>query len=196
MLKLLQILIPFVIAIIAFFSIEPSQWSDIRSDIILVLSVLAAAVLFRLGRGIPPMNVEDLELQEIENLVKEFRKVTRRLAVFLVIIGVSLIGLAITEVVDEFLKIIFSGFSEASQRTIIRISVAILIFFITLTFCRAYLVIRGDQNLAEVQGKIMVHSAERRHNRKVSDASNRFKDSENEHPFTTPSNYGKIIKRD
>ena len=196
MLMLLQVLIPFVIAIGAFFAVEPNVWSGVRSDIILVLSVLAAAVLFRLGRGIPPMNVEELELREVQVLAKEFRKVTRRLAIFLLIIVISLIGLSLAEVVDEIFLILFPEFSESVQKTIIRVSAAVLIFFIVLTFYRAFLVIRGDRNLASVQGEIMVCSAKRRQNRKVLNTANELKSSEKEQSFRNPSNYGKLIGRD
>ena len=139
---------------------------------------MAGAVLFRLGRGIPSMDTDELRIHEIEEFTKVITTISVRLSIVMWVTGAALICLSLHKVF-EFLPH--------------QISTGMLVFLITFAFCRAIIVVRGDVGFARFQSDIMVRNAKRRNNvQNIRDAVRLERDES----FQSPSNYGGLMDGD
>ena len=185
----LQIMIPGAVAVGAFFAMEPSHWASIRGGSMIVFSVLVGALLFRLGRGIPPVTVDYLEVDEAKDMASAFKTVARRLAIVAGVSTAALFGLAVVGVlhqtVDQHLPPHIGAFCA-------KLLTAVLAGGIAFAFCRAFMVIRGDLSSIALQSDNMVKCVQRRHAR---DKIAALDEAEKDRPFKAPANYGKFIER-
>ena len=184
----LQIAISGVAAAGAFLAMEPCHWDSIRSEAMLVLSVLAAAVLFRLGRGVPLVSIDHLEVDEAESLAEAYRIVSRRLAFVAGVTAAALIGLAMIGIVHHLIEL---HLPPDIRSVCAKLATAVLAAIIAFAFCRAFMLVRGDLSSVAVQSESIVKSVRRRHARDVEAALDK---AEKTQPFNKPSNYGDIIK--
>ena len=187
MARWLQVAIPIVVAVAAFF-LEPGYWKSIRSEAMLVLSVLAAAVLFRLGRGFPPVAIEEMEIGEAKHLADTFKVVARRLAWVAAVTAVALLCLAGMEVGYKLIVLLCS---PETVETCARAAGSMLAFVIALAFCRAVMVVLGDLSAITVQSDYIVKSVQRRHARNAAAAHD---EAERAKPFERPPNYGDFVE--
>lgn len=176
-----QLSLPIVAAMTCYLHMEPSLWIDIKREVMLVLSVMAGAILFRLGRGIPYMEVGELSISEIRKLANAMKTISFRLSYVLAVTSISLIGLALIEIIHRV--------TQTPQA-----ATAVLAFFIVFSICRAVMVVMGDINFTALQSEIMVQNARRRSaKRKANMVSEKMLKEERENPFRPPSNYGNLI---
>ena len=169
-------------------AMEPGDWDSIRSEAITMLSILAAAVLFRLGRGVPSVSVDGLAVEEAENLATAYEEVARRLAAVAALTAIGILGLALTGIVQR----LFSLHLPADVAEVCcKLFTACLAAILAWTFCRAVVLVRGDLSSVRVQGRSMVASVRRRHAEQESAA---LEDAETSSPFGTPPNYGELIE--
>ena len=183
MTKCLQIVVPAIMAIIAFNFMEPRHWAEIRTEALLTLSILSGAVLFRLGRGMPTVPADDLTVAEVKKLAVAFEVVVRRLVWIIVITGAAIIGLAIV------------GFGQeiSESRISYQLGNAVLMFLIVFAICRGVILVLGDPDLAVLQSDLLVQSAQR-HSARAEEG--KLTAAENDQPFKSPRNYGKLIEPD
>ena len=168
-------------------AMEPSDWDNVRPEAMTMLSILAAAVLFRLGRGVPSVSVDGLAVEEAENLATAYEEVARRLAVMAGVTAIGLLGLAVIGVIHRFFSLHLP--SDVAE-VLCRLLTALLAVVLAYTFCRAVVLVFGDLSSVRVQGKSMVASARRRH---VEQTTAAIRNAEKSHPFEKPSNYGDLI---
>ena len=187
--RLLQIGFPLAASIGAFFAMETCQWDTIRSEAMLVLSVLAGAVLFRLGRGIPAISIDHLEVEEAENLTRDYKVVSRRLAYVAAVTAVALVGLATIGVVHRYIA---QNLPTDSGAVLAALATALLAFVIVFAFCRAVALVLGDLSSVAAQSDTIVNSVRRRRAREEEEA---LQKAERDKPFKKPTNYGDIVKR-
>ena len=69
-LAILQFSVPLVIGILAGYYLDFQKWSSIVFQIAIFQSILIAGILFRLGRGIPILDVEHLDENDIDKLTR------------------------------------------------------------------------------------------------------------------------------
>lgn len=181
----LQIVIPLAVAVGAFLLMEPNHWDSIRDGSMIALSVLVAAVLFRLGRGIPPIAVDYLEIDEAKILAKTFKTIARRLAVVAGLSTAALLGLAVIGVLHQAVDQLSMGMFCTKLLT------AALAGIMAFAFCRAVMVVLGDLSSVALQSNNMVKCVQRRHAR---DKMAALDEAEKEQPFKAPPNYGKFIE--
>ena len=82
--------------------LTPANWLSIATLILVWLSTLAAAVLFRLGRGLPPFQTEELKLETISRLTQATQDVARRLSVlFYFVVGTLVVHIATILIVNR-----------------------------------------------------------------------------------------------
>ena len=176
-----QLSLPIAAAVICYLYMSPLQWLGIKQEIMLVLSIMAGAILFRLGRGIPYMEVGELSIGDIRKLADAMKTISFRLSYVLAVTSISLIFLSLIEIIHRSI--------QAPQTT-----TAVLAFFIVFSVCRAVVVVMGDINFTALQSEIMIKNARRRSaKRKVSIVSEQMIKEERENPFRPPSNYGNLI---
>ena len=79
----------------AYYFLDHCIWIDNVDIFIIVHSLLAAAILFRLGRYFPVIETTNLAQEEIDQVTDYYDKITRQLVYMISSIGVSLLILLI-----------------------------------------------------------------------------------------------------
>lgn len=190
MIKWLYIVIPAGFGLIAFVIMQPALWEDIGRGLILALSLLSAAVLVRLARGMPVSNTEYFDVDEIRRLSKAVMKVYRALIVlFAAAIG-SIIGLAFVGIVHEAISKM-PNLDAATVVTVQQILTALLVIVIAFALLRIIALIQGDYDLVQLQAKLMERAVERR------DAARhiaKMDEADASKPFESRPGYGKLAQ--
>lgn len=169
-------------------AMESKDWDAIRLEGMTMLSILAAAVLFRLGRGVPSVSVDGLAVEEAESLATAYEEVARRLAAMAGVTALGLVGLAVIGIVHRFISL---NLPADVAEVVCKLLTALLAAVLALTFCRAVVLVRGDLSSVKIQGKSMVASVRRRH---VEQTTAAIREAEKSQPFEKPSNYGELIE--
>ena len=169
-------------------AMEPKDWDAIRLEAMTMLSIFAAAVLFRLGRGVSSVSVDGLAVEEAESLAIAYGKVARRLAAMAGVTALGLVGLAGIGIVHRFISL---NLPADVAEVVCKLPMALLAAVLALTLCRAVVLVRGDLSSVKIQGKSMVASVRRRH---VEQTAAAIREAEKSQPFEMPSNYGELIE--
>ena len=181
--KLLQIAVPLGLAAGSYCLLDSGRWFAIVSEIMLALSILAAAVLFRLGRGLPPFAVEQLSGSRLRELSDAYGEVARRLAWMLALTALAIASLAISR-----LALTTEGSLEAWPVGRELMSASVLLS--TLALVRAVPLVMGDIKLIRLQADLVQEEARLRWGRQakaLSDQANR------DDAYETPKDYGGTI---
>ena len=150
--KWLQLLICLISASVPLL-IEPCHWPDFRSEILIFLSVLLGAVLFRLGRGLPQLEIGSLSLDKVQRLADAYKVVGDRLVwVFSVTTAAILLS-----VVNEPLLAYFQNRPFA-----VRTIGCVTVFVVVLSVVRAWAVVIGDRDLIRQQAELLKLAARKR----------------------------------
>lgn len=185
MFKYLQIIVPSVIAIISYTYMELSQWSEVQSALMLPLSVLAGAVLFRLARGVPELPMDELETEKIKTLVSAYQTVTRRLAWMLGVTIFSIIGLIFIDFARDLFELPTELYTD-----LIQFAAALVVFGVVFSFFRGLALVLGDLDYAKIQSELILTNAQQRNARaRITDLN----EAEEKKPHKTSPNYGRQI---
>ena len=138
----------------------------------------------------PPMDMGELDPDEVKRLANAFQVVTRRLVWMIGVIGVAVVLLLLFSVPQEAIRTLPPEFL-INQKILCQSYIAIMAFFVALALCRAYMLVLGDYDLVRLQCETLVQSARRRHVRNVDSTLDK---AERERPFEPPSNYGNLIE--
>jgi len=181
-------ILPVAGAIFAGWFLTIGFWDDVRQSMLVALSVIAAAVLVRLARGLPFTATEEIEVEEARSVVHAVKQVMRSLQHLIRIALASMVWLVFLKPTAAYVV----SFEPLKQH-----STGIEIFLSGLTglvlsyvFVRILDVLRGDYDVVNLQGDFMVRTVERR-------KAARF---EQDHPasateaFRAPEGYGKPIQ--
>ncbi len=181
--------VPLGLAVVSYFRMEPSHWSDIRQGTMLALSVLSAAVFVRLARGMPITNTDFFEVQEIRDLSYAVRTVMRRMIILIVLAFISIIGTVFIEILQK--AVAATALSGDLKMIVSSTFSGTLSFVITFTLARAVYVVRGDYNLVELQSDLMTRAVERKH---AKEAAARLEEADKALPFKQRDGYGKPLQ--
>ncbi len=177
----LQLLICAAMGTIALF-VEPRQLLDLRTEVLTFLSILLGAVLFRLGRGLPQLAVEQLEVLEVKRIANAFKELARRLMWVFFVTGVTVLLL----IAAEPLMALAHGW-QFLQRGVAFVASGLS----TFAFVRAVAVVLGDRDLVNLQADLIERDAQKRHATK---AAAELDKAEQAKPFATPEGYGGLTK--
>ena len=158
--------------------VEPRHLLDLRTEVLTFLSILLGAVLFRLGRGLPPLAMEQLEVREIKRIADAFKEVARRLMWVFGVTGITVLFL----IAAEPLMTLAHG-SPLLQRGVAFLASSLSAFAVV----RAVVVVLGDRDLVNLQADLIVRDAQKRYAREASAELDR---AEEDRPFTTSEDYG------
>jgi hypothetical protein len=136
------------------------MWDNVKQALLVALSVLAAAVLVRLARGLPFTNADQFEVEEIKALTKAVQQIMRslRLLIFVILATMLLIALA-KPILDRVIPIAQSGWIPIYVRAAISFTLGLLLSYI---FIRIRDVVHGDYDLVNLQSNYMVRAVERK----------------------------------
>jgi ABC-type amino acid transport system permease subunit len=162
-------------------------WSEARQSLLVALSVIAAAVLVRLARGLPFTNPEIFEVEEIRSVVRAVHQVMRSLKVLIMVIFASFLLLILAAPLEKAaLKLEFAQNYGPSIDALLSALIGLLLAYV---FVRIIDVVRGDYDLVSLQGLFMVRAVERRQGKRFEEHQN----APGASPFQTPEGYGRRI---
>ncbi|MCY4127834.1 MAG: hypothetical protein OXG15_01200 [Gammaproteobacteria bacterium] len=146
----LQFSVPLAIGILAGFYLDFQQWSSIVFQIAIFQSILIAGILFRLGRGLPNLDVEHLDGNDIDKLTSAFRDLAIDLR------GMFLISMT------TIIVLLFSNIFGSREYGCLWIGLAV--FFSVLTIFKSILLVLHDLDLIELQSNLLKERVEYRRN--------------------------------
>lgn len=162
--------------------VEPKHLLDLRTEVLTFLSILLGAVLFRLGRGLPQLAVEQLDVQEVKSVADAFKEVTRRLMWVFSVTGITVLFL----IAVEPLMTLMHGWPSL-RRGVIFVASSLSVF----AFVRTIAVVLGDQDLVNLQADLMERDAQMRHTKQAAAELNK---AEEEKPHAPSKDYGGFRK--
>lgn len=167
--------------------LTPASWLSIAALILVWLSILAAAVLFRLGRGLPTFETEELNPETISRLTRATQGVARRLSfLFYIIIGTLVVHLAMVLIGGSAEDV---GGSAEDVDFLVLGFVFLDSFLVAFTLCRAVILVQGDVDLVALQSKLLKKNAQLRNARRH---DNELKQATAESPYTPDPEYGRL----
>jgi hypothetical protein len=181
------LLLPVIAGVVGYHALDAAFWESVRQGLLVALSVVGAAVLVRLARGMPITNVEFFEVDEIRDLAAAVKKVMRSLRLLIVLTFSVMAGLAVFEPVSKL--VIPSATNYGVD--VVAIASAVLAAAMTYVFVRIIDVVRGDYDLVDLQAALMVRSVERRAAKKFED---RHVSDQRSPKFQSPEGYGKVLQ--
>lgn len=188
MARWLYILVPVALGAAAFEVMKPANWADVRQGLVFTLSLLGAAVLVRLARGMPVSNTDYFEVDEVRGLSAAVKKVYRALIALLSAIVVSIVGLVFVEVVlkaIDSLTAVGPGTKQDLQQAV----TAGLVVLVSYALGRTISLVRGDYDLVQLQAKLMERAVERRH---AARRTQEMDEAAADKPFQQREGYGKL----
>ena len=176
----MQFAIPLVLAALAWRYMDLAVWLSVTPGVMLALSVIAAAVLFRLGRGLPEFSVQELEIEDIRKLTGAYTVIAKRLGAILALIGLS-IGLLIS-----------AHFFKEAPACVNSAIASLGAFSFGLVLCRTVALVKGDLDLIGLQSKLLVKDVRLSRVREQSDT---LEDAQKRSPFKNPTGYGGLASQ-
>lgn len=188
MLKWSNILVPSLVAIAAGWFVGIAFWDTSKQAFLVGLSVIAAGVLVRLARGLPFTAADHYEVDEIRGLTNAMRQIVRSLRILITAVLLSMLGLVIAK---PFIDTLQAAPKFVPYISYIEHSVSgALGFVLTYVSWRMLQVVKGDQDLTELQSKFIVRAVERRQ-AKIFDQQQADTSTS---PFKSPEGYGRRIQ--
>ena len=169
------------VAVMALF-VEPSCLLELRTELLTFLSILFGAVMFRLGRGVPQLAMEQLGVQDVRRIADAFKEVARRLLSVFAVTGITALFLIVAEPL-----LALADYWPRVRQGIVFVGA----FLVTFALVRAIAVVLGDRDLVYLQAELLKQDALKRHAKKATAKLDR---AERENPFASSEEYGGLKK--
>ena len=181
----LQLAASLMLAALGVTFVRPESWFRTSSVLVPVLSIVAAAVLFRLGRGLPAFEVAMLSASEVRRLSKAYCMAAQNTAVILFVLFLAICLGLIGTIWGETISACPSRLAQSFTF----VGIGLNAFALTCTIS----LVRGDLLLIRLQAELLEQKIKREHT-----ATNkaRRERARKDTPVTTPSGYGGLITPD
>lgn len=177
----LQLLVCVAAGVVAVL-VEPTSWLGLRVEILTFLSVLLAAVLFRLGRGLPNLAWEGMKSEEAQHIADTFKIVGGRLVFVFTAVGGTVLWLILVES-------LYAAFCDSP--VIAGVVAWITGFLISFSLVRAVVLVLGDRDLIALQVELVRRIMQKR---RATENKRRLDEAEREKPPPPPDGYGGLHK--
>ncbi len=154
-LTLKPILLPIVTAGLAAFCVTQELWQSLQTGLLVVLSVISAAVLVRLARGLPFSNPDHFRLEELNRIAAAIHANAQALRVLIFACWLSM-GAIIVFSFAQFPYV--EGWSEVGE-TIFSGGIGLLLGFV---LARAVQVVESDVAMIALQAQVMANVISRK----------------------------------
>ena len=181
----LQPAIALIVAALGIRFVSPGLWWKLSSELVPVWSIIAAAVLFRLGRGLPNFEVATLSAAEVRNLATAYRTVAQNTAWILVVLVLAICW--------GLLPTVWCDLPLMSFTHSISVFAFIGMWLTTLAAIRAVVLVRGDLSLIRLQAKLLEQQIKAQH---VTTNKLRRDHGRKTKPMSTPPGYGGLASHD
>lgn len=172
-----QILFLIVPIVVVGFFVEPTQISTIFPNLTLLLSILSAAVLFRLGRGFPQLEMKHLDSEEIENYCKAYLVVSERMRTLFYVIIFAILLIVLFGYVYEIPELF----------SINRIFVSIILGIVVFVLYRTWELVKFDVDLIQLQADLLQKSIQ---GERADESIDKFEKIRSKKEIETPAGYG------
>lgn len=187
--RLKNLTLPAIAAFAAWFAVPLDFWHEARPSLLTAFSVIAAAVMVRLARGLPFTNADHFEVDEIRQVTAAIKQIMRSLQA---LIG-FILGTMIAVTFVDRVKALFDEYGLPQTRFVAEHALsASLGFCLVFVLIRIIQVVRGDYSLVELQSKFMIRAVERKEAKKYDDA--RAAAAKSEPPYKAPEGFGRLIQ--
>jgi hypothetical protein len=148
------LLLPLAGAACAGALVSVAQWEALRSALLPATSIIAAAVLVRLARGLPFTNADHFTLAQFRSIAGKLEENARKLRA---LIFVCLAGVAVLVVAPDALKALSAipGLPHWSVASLDRVTSAIIAALQIYAFARVIEVVHSDVSLLRLQAKVL-----------------------------------------
>jgi hypothetical protein len=180
------VLLPLVAGLACAIFVSASSWDAQAAKLLTALSVMGAAVLVRLARGLSMPSAEAMENDEARRLAAAIRTMIRRLRLLiLVILGTMVLLVGLPGAASAIAAIGEPGWATFVQRA----ASGVIGFAIAYVLVRMIQVVNSDVDLADIQADVFIKSLARKDQKKFDEARN----ASTVAPFRSPDSYGKKI---
>ncbi|MCA3739261.1 MAG: hypothetical protein IM673_14565 [Phenylobacterium sp.] len=190
-LSVTPVLTTFLGATLAAGFVRMGTWDEIKAGLMTALSVVAAAALVRLARGLPFTNPDHFEPDEVEQITAAVRQLARSLRMFL---GVTLVTMAILAMAKPLGNLVglVSGVLHAPEANLIghRVLSGLLGGMFAYVAARMWQIVGSDLSLLDKQAEFTeraVHRKSRKRDEEINDIPGAT-------PFQTPEGYGRRLQ--
>lgn len=188
MIRWRNIIIPALAAFAAGRFVSVAFWDASKQGLLVALSVIAAGVLVRLARGLPFTTPDHYEVDEIRRLTKAVSQIIRSLRVLIALVLMGMIGLVLAKPLLDFARDMpqaatYIGYIEA----VISGALGLILGYV---FFRMLQVVKGDQDLTELQATFVVRAVERKQAKRFEELQTKSATA----PFKNPEGYGRPIQ--
>lgn len=147
------LIIPFFVAAVSACFVSVDGWGTWRTGLVPALSVVAAAVLVRLARGLPFTNPDHFALSDFRNVSDALEKIARSLRALIFVCFSSMVGIIIfPSVLGVVRRVVedprIEGFADSALSSLLG-------FATSYAFVRVMQVVEGDISLLQLQTKIL-----------------------------------------
>jgi hypothetical protein len=188
MIRWRTLLVPLVAAAAAALLVLVGFWDASKQGLLVALSVVATGVLVRIARGLPFTTPDHYEVEEIRTLAKAVSRIIRALRALIFFVLAGMVSLVLAKPVLDFALAVpalqpLAGYAE-------RAISAGLAFILTYVFVRMLQVVKGDQDLAELQSKFIVRAVERKQAKRFEEQQR----AESAPVLKRPEGYGRVMQ--
>lgn len=155
--RTITVLVSALGAVLAGLLIPLESWPASAKSIMTILAILAAGVLVRLNRGLPTIDWSKVDPAARAELVKKMRNLSVEYGLTLAVIGVILIWLLASEMIDAR-RVAWVGFYN-SPPLIRAIASGIAGGSLIFAFARMVYVVWRDIDIVELQSDIITSAA-------------------------------------
>ena len=182
---ILQFVVAAVLAAAAYLYLDPTRWLAVIFEVMLAHSILAAAVLFRLGRGLPQFAHEHLSAKRLRELSDAYKKVVQRLGWMLAIIVAAIACLAMS-------RLSLTTGDDLNVWSIGRELMSVSVFVSSFAVIRIVALVVGDIGLVRLQSELIEEEARLRWKEAAQVVSEQASQTD---VYQTPKNYGGLIPK-
>jgi len=148
------VVLPVVCAAVSAWVIGLAGWESLRAAVIPAISMIAAAVLVRLARGLPFTNPDHFTLDQFRDISQKLQTNARYLRALIWICIAAVVAVTIGGPLYRELPAALPGYSWAPEATERALSAAIG-FLVSYSFVRIFEVVQSDVVLLKLQANII-----------------------------------------
>lgn len=184
----LPMLLPLVAGAFAAWLIGISTWDETKMGLLTALSVIAAAALVRLARGLPFTNPDHFEPTEVEQVVHAVKQLARSLRAFLGVVLLAMILLVVAAPLSGLFERLWlvPDAKVALNRALSFLVGAALAYVLV----RMWQIVASDLSLLDKQASFMVRAV----HRKARERDEEDAETSPSAPFVTPEGYGQRLQ--
>jgi len=151
-LTIFPLVIPLAAAGAAAAIVPVSTWESWRSGLLPALSVVAAAVLVRLARGLPFTNADHFQLGEFRDVAARMQKISKSLRMLIYVCLAAMVAVIIAPSAIHLARRTLIVAVDSWLERLVSFSLA---YSITYAFVRLAQVVEGDVSLLKLQSSIL-----------------------------------------